>query len=353
MVTRLLTISSSEDTEKIEEAAKLLREDGLVAFPTETVYGIGANALKPEVVARIYEAKGRPSDNPLIVHIGEADWVERYAKDISPVARTLMAAFWPGPLTLIFKKKAIIPKEITGGLDTVAIRLPAHPIAKAIIKASDLPIAAPSANRSGRPSPTKAEHVMEDLHGRIEMVVDGGLADIGLESTVLDLTGDVPMILRPGGITRSMLEEVIGQVAVDAHLKNLDEKEIPRSPGMKYRHYAPRGEMTVYRGHCDYVIEAINDQAIKDQEQGLKVGIIATKENSEAYKGDTVLVIGSKNDPQEIAANLFDVLRKMDTLDMDRIYSEAFIEEELSVATMNRLLKAAGNRVVDLEDGIE
>lgn len=331
-----------------DEAATTLKDGGLVAFPTETVYGIGANALIPEVARKIYAAKGRPSDNPLIVHVGSSADVGKYVAEIPAVAEPLMAAFWPGPLTLIFKKNDRIPDLITGGLDTVALRVPGHPVARGIIQASGLPVAAPSANISGKPSPTTAAHVIEDLSGRVDMIVDGGHAAIGLESTVLDLTGEVPMILRPGGVTKTMLEAVIGPVAFDAHLMNLETKEAPKAPGMKYRHYAPKGQLKVYKGPEDAVIRAINEAMAQAKAQGLTPGVIATKEDAHRYACDTVLVIGSRNDPEEVAANLFRMLREMDTREVDAIFARTFSEEAIGAATMNRLLKAAGNRQIEV-----
>lgn len=329
--------------DKLIYAAEVLKEGGLVAFPTETVYGIGANALEVDVVKRIYEAKGRPSDNPLIVHIGDINDVFNYVKEVPEAATPLMEAFWPGPLTLIFEKNEKIPEAITGGLNTVALRVPSHPIAREIIRLSGLPIAAPSANISGKPSPTDAAHVIEDLSGRVDMIVDGGDANIGLESTVLDMTCKPPMILRPGGVTKAMIEEVIGEVVFDRHMLGVEGKETPRAPGMKYRHYAPKGKLTIYNGDSQLVIDTINTETRKLEATGSKVGVIATDEDKETYVCVNVVTIGSESNPDEIAANLFRVLRKMDALGIDHIFTKAFHEEEIGVATMNRLLKAAGN----------
>lgn len=350
MNTKIIKIESLKDVLLIQEAAKALQEGQLVAFPTETVYGIGANALKIEVVKRIYEAKGRPSDNPLIVHIGGPEEVARYATDIPEVAYPLMARFWPGPLTMIFKKKPLIPDEITGGLKTVGLRVPGHPLARAIIKTSGLPIAAPSANLSGKPSPTEAAHVIEDLMGRVDLIVDGGSADIGLESTVLDMTTTPPMILRPGGVTRAMLEEVIGQVAMDAHLLSHEAAGVPRAPGMKYRHYAPKGQLSVYEGDHEKVIEAIRSAAKEAKAMGKKVGIIVTDETKACFEADSILSIGSHLKPDEVAKNLFRILRAMDQLEMDVILTESYSRDAIGEATMNRLLKAAGNRLYHVGD---
>lgn len=343
METKIIHITSDHDIDLIKEAAMTLKIGGLVAFPTETVYGIGANALDEAIVKKIYEAKCRPSDNPLIVHVGDAEDVEKYVKTISIEAKALMDAFWPGPLTLIFDKNELIPEGITGGLSTVAIRVPAHPIARAIIKASGLPIAAPSANTSGKPSPTIAAHVIEDLDGRVDMIVDGGDATIGLESTVLDLTSNTPMILRPGGITKKMIESVIGPIGIDPHMLGTTEMGVPKSPGMKYRHYAPKGKLTVFNGENHHIISEINKLVSIDLASGHRVGVIATKEDALAYECPTVMIIGSEHNPDEIASNLFKVIRSMDELGVEHIYTKAFHEKEIGVATMNRLLKAAGN----------
>ena len=350
MNTKVLHCTNQNMANIYEEAAKTLKMGGLVAFPTETVYGIGGNALEEEVVRKIYEAKGRPSDNPLIVHVGSSSDVSAYVAEIPKVAEGLMEAFWPGPLTLIFKKNNRIPETITGGLETVALRVPAHPVARGIIKASGLPIAAPSANLSGKPSPTVAKHVIEDLQGRVDMIVDGGDANIGLESTVLDLTQPIPMILRPGGITKDMLSSVIGEVTYDPHLTNARKDEIPKAPGMKYRHYAPEGQLKVYKGKGSLVIDHINEEIAKVTAEGLKAGVIATREDAARYSCETVLVIGSKHDPDEVAANLFRLLREMDEYRVDVIFTRTFSEEAIGAATMNRLLKAAGNRQIELEE---
>lgn len=350
MKTKVLTITEFNKEKVYEEAAMTLTKGGLVAFPTETVYGIGANALDSDVVKKIYKAKGRPSDNPLIVHIGRSDEVIKYVKEVPEKAQILMHAFWPGPLTMIFEKNPCVPDLITGGLSTVAIRVPSHPVALGIIQASGLPIAAPSANISGKPSPTIAKHVIEDLKGRVELIIDGGDATIGLESTVLDMTQETPMILRPGGVTKGMIEAMIGNVAYDPHVLNVEAKEVPRAPGMKYRHYAPQGQVKVYRGKGTAVIEHINKEIEAVVLEGLKAGVITTSEDVLRYKCDVVLTIGSKYNPDEVAANLFRVLREMDALAVDVIFTRTFSEEAIGTATMNRLLKAAGNRQIEIDD---
>ncbi|PKM65707.1 MAG: threonylcarbamoyl-AMP synthase [Firmicutes bacterium HGW-Firmicutes-2] len=343
MDTRILHLTSENQIDLIREAAMTLKIGGLVAFPTETVYGIGANALDTSIVRKIYEAKGRPSDNPLIVHIGDATEVVKYVAEIPEIAIPLMEAFWPGPLTIIFKKNPVIPYAITGGLDTVAIRVPAHPLAREIIRQSGLPIAAPSANISGKPSPTIATHVIEDLSGRIDMIVDGGDANIGLESTVLDVTSEPAMILRPGGVTKAMIEAVVGPVIGNPNDLGLSEEATPKAPGMKYKHYAPKGRLVIYYGSKEKAIEAMNISVQKSVMNHEKVGIIATKEDREAYNCSTVLTIGSEHDAHEIASNLFKILRQMDDLGIEKILTQAFHEKEIGVATMNRLLKAANN----------
>lgn len=349
MYTEIVKIDSKHiDTQAIKRAAELLKQGGLVAFPTETVYGIGANALNQSAIQKIYTAKGRPSDNPLIVHIAYTKDVYKYVENVSQDAIKLMNKFWPGPLTLIFNKKPIVSEFITGGLNTVAIRFPANEIAQAIIAEANLPIAAPSANRSGRPSPTRAKHVIEDLEGLVDMIIDGGKAQIGLESTVLDVTGNEPVILRPGSITKEMLEKEIGQVLIDPALLTGQEKAKPRSPGMKYRHYAPKGQLTVIYGKAEKAIMFINESVKAIKAEGKSVAVIATTEDENLYEADKIMVIGSMNNSNEIASNLFKILRKMDEQGIEFIFTRAFPEEDIGMATMNRLLKAAGNKKICL-----
>ncbi|GKX30616.1 threonylcarbamoyl-AMP synthase [Vallitalea longa] len=337
------------DNNIIVEAAEILKKGQLVAFPTETVYGIGANALDINAVEKIYKAKGRPSDNPLIVHVADKEDVKRYVLNINSTAQKLMDEFWPGPLTLIFEKKDIIPDKITGGLSTVAIRMPSHVIARNIIRSSGLPIAAPSANVSGKPSPTKAEHVINDLSGKVDMIVDGGFCKIGLESTVVDVSESVPTILRPGGVTKEMLEDVIGLVKVDPAIKSNNKDIVPKAPGMKYRHYAPNADLTIFKGETHNVISHINNLVSMEEEKGTKVGIIATKQTQNDFECVNIINIGDKKNPKEIAANLFKVLRDFDDMNVDVIYCEAFSIKDIGTATMNRLMKAAGNKVIDID----
>ncbi len=281
---------------QIREAAKIIKTGGLVAFPTETVYGLGANACDPNASKKIYEAKGRPSDNPLIVHIAEFEDMYQIAEDVPAKAKLLSNAFWPGPLTIIVKKGKAVPYETTGGLDTVAVRMPAHKTALALIRESGCLIAAPSANKSGRPSPTLAAHVKEDLNGRIPLILDGGEVGIGIESTIVDLTEETPMILRPGYITADMLAEKIGTVWTDPAILTKDTSARPKAPGMKYRHYAPKADLIVIEGKKKNVIEKINALTREKQSQGRKVGVIGTDETIGYYQGDRVLTVGSGKD---------------------------------------------------------
>ena len=339
-----------EAMETIQTAAKILQEGGLVAFPTETVYGLGGNGLDSTACEKIYIAKGRPSDNPLILHISEFEELNPIVREISPAAKALMDAFWPGPLTMVFPKSDIVPEKATGGLDTVAVRFPNHPVARAIIKAAGLPIAAPSANSSGKPSPTRASHVEFDLNGKIDMIVDGGAAEWGLESTIVDVSGEVPMILRPGAVTKEMMEEVVGKVEIDPAILQKPAADLkPKAPGMKYTHYSPKAEVVLVKGETTAVVDEINRLAAEDMAQGFKTGVMATEETKDLYKADIVLSLGSRNRPEEIGANLFKYLRKFDFLGAERVYSEVFSEEGEGMAIMNRLNKAAGYQTIDLD----
>lgn len=332
-----------EDKE-LEKACNILKNGGLVAFPTETVYGLGGDALSPEAANRIYTAKGRPSDNPLIVHIADMDSLYDVAAQISQKAIALAEEFWPGPLTMIFQKKEKVPMSTTGGLNTVAVRMPVHPVAAALIRHSGVYIAAPSANTSGRPSPTKAEHVIEDMNGRIDMILDGGQVGIGIESTILDMTEDVPVILRPGYVTKAMLEEVIGRVNIDPAIVALEPKKnvIAKAPGMKYRHYAPKGQLTIIEGDMAQVIEKINALVREKVREKKKVAVVATEESKDFYECGEVYSIGSRKNEGSIAAGLYDILRQMDHIGAEYIYAESFTEDKLGQAIMNRMLKAAG-----------
>lgn len=333
----------------LEQAAQLLRDGELVAFPTETVYGLGADALNEEAAAKIYSAKGRPSDNPLIVHISNQNQVAELAEEIPETARILMEQFWPGPLTLIFKKKAVVPSSTTGGLQTVALRMPEHKVARRLIEMSGVFIAAPSANVSGRPSPTCAEHVYEDLQGRIPMILDGGPVGIGIESTIIDVTSDIPTILRPGYITEEMLRKAVGSVETDqAVLEPMKEGIQPKAPGMKYRHYAPKAELTLVEGPMENVIRHINRCIADNTDRGLITGVIACEETRDSYTGGRVLSVGSREDEASIARTLYHILREFDHMKVDVIYGEVLMEQNLGKAIMNRLRKAAGYKVIRL-----
>lgn len=339
------------DAEVIAQASAILKRGGLVAFPTETVYGLGGDGLLPSAAKKIYEAKGRPSDNPLIVHIADKQMVWELAQTVPASAQRLMDAFWPGPMTLILPKKDIVPSATTGGLDTVAIRCPSHPVARALITQSGICIAAPSANRSGRPSPTKAEHVIEDLNGRIDMIIDSGAVEIGLESTIIDVTGEIATILRPGYVTQKMILTVLDEVAVDPAIleEHANENLVAKAPGMKYKHYAPKGALTLVEGADLTVVSAkINELVAQDVAAGKKAAVIATQESKARYQAPIVLTMGCRSDSASVAHECFSILREMDTLGVDVIYCESFEREALGQAIMNRLLKAAGYRVLRL-----
>lgn len=330
--------------EELKEASAVIRSGGVVAFPTETVYGLGGDATNPEASRKIYAAKGRPSDNPLIVHIADFSQLRNIVAEVPQEAEKLAEAFWPGPLTMILRKNDVIPYETTGGLDTVAIRMPSHPVARAFLQDSGCMIAAPSANTSGRPSPTTAQHVWGDLHGKIEILLDGGPVGIGIESTIVDLSEERPMILRPGFITQEMLSAVLGDVGVDPGLASENSKQPPKAPGMRYRHYAPKAALTLVEGTMEEVISKINALTREAQAMGKSVGVLATEENKDRYVADHVIVIGQRQDEAEIARHLFDVLRQFDDLQVDLIYSESFVAAGVGQAIMNRLLKAAGHK---------
>lgn len=348
MQTKLIKIDADDpNKEDMREAAEIIRSGGLVAFPTETVYGLGANALDPEASKRIYAAKGRPSDNPLIVHISRFEELLSIAKEVPPQAKKLADAFWPGPLTMIVWKNEKVPYETTGGMDTVAIRMPNHPVALALIDESGCMIAAPSANTSGKPSPTEAGHVALDLDGKIPMILDGGPVGIGIESTIIDLTEKVPMILRPGYITKEMLEEVLGEeVRIDPGIIAADSTKKPKAPGMKYKHYAPKADLVLVEGEQEAVVAKINALVREKQAAGLKVGVVATDETESLYQADYVVTIGARSDEDAIARHLYKILREFDDWNVDAIYSESFSTPRIGQAIMNRLMKAAGHQVI-------
>lgn len=331
------------DMQVIQKAGEIIKQGGLVAFPTETVYGLGANALDEEAAKKTYAAKGRPSDNPLIVHIAEYSALGKIAVDIPAGTDALAEHFWPGPLTMIFKKSEVVPYGTTGGLDTVAVRMPSDTIARELILASGGYVSAPSANTSGRPSPTRAEHVAEDLSGRIEMILDSGSVEIGLESTILDMTVEPPMILRPGAITADMLEDVIGMVSIDETILGAESEKAPKAPGMKYRHYAPKAKLTIVEGNIREEVLAIRQMVYDAIGDKKKVGIIATEETVAYYSNGIIKNIGSRENEKSIAKNLYAVLREFDSEEVDEIYSESFAMKGIGNAIMNRLEKAAGH----------
>ena len=346
MDTRLFSINPKEiDKEALRKAGQIIKDGGLVAFPTETVYGLGGDALNKQSSQKIYAAKGRPSDNPLIVHICCMEDLEAIVKEVPDKARALAEAFWPGPLTMIFEKSDVVPFETTGGLSTVAVRMPKDPIALSFIKESGGYVAAPSANISGKPSPTVAKYVMEDMAGRINAVIDGGEAVIGLESTIVDLTGEIPMILRPGYITKEMLLTVLEKVDEDKTMMQGDTGEKPKAPGMKYRHYAPKGTLTIISGTGENVVERINQLTCEAMKQNKKTGIIATSENVPFYRADVIKNAGNRDNEETIAKELYRILREFDDEEVEVIYSEAFEENGIGQAIMNRLLKAAGHHI--------
>lgn len=334
--------------EEIEAAAEIIRRGGLLGIPTETVYGLGANGLNTEAVTHIFEAKGRPQDNPLILHIPDVSWLTRYCRNIPPAAYRLAERFWPGPLTMILQRRSNVPNVTTGGLDTVGIRCPNHPVTLAIIEAAQVPVAAPSGNLSGRPSPTCARHMEEDMDGRIDGIVDGGPCGVGVESTIIDLTCPVPRLLRPGGLPLESLREVLGEVAVDrAVVAPLSAGERPKAPGMKYRHYAPKAPVTVVTGDSRRTARYIR------RNLGEHTGVIAFSEYVEDFPGCIVHDMGSVQDKGEQARRVFDALRTFDDTDVTAIFAQCPSEDGLGLAIANRLKKAAGFQVVDLGEGEE
>lgn len=354
MKTKIVTIGKSDSQgsseEKLAAAGDIIRQGGLVAFPTETVYGLGGDALNPESSKKIYKAKGRPGDNPLIIHIADLAALDRIVREIPGKARQLADAFWPGPLTMIFRKAAVVPKETTGGLDTVAVRMPSHPVARLFIRKAGGYVAAPSANLSGKPSPTLAKYVMQDMDGRIDMIIDADGVEIGLESTIVDVTGEVPTILRPGYITQQMLSGVVGETDMDVTIYDSDSTQAPKAPGMKYRHYAPKGQLVIVEGEPQKVIQYINEQTALHEADKKRTGIIGTQESVSWYRASSIKNAGSRNDARAVARQLYTFLREFDDENIDYIYAESFAEafadKGFGQAVMNRLLKAAGHQVV-------
>lgn len=350
MITKYcITDNNSIDETIIKEAGEIIKKGGLVAFPTETVYGLGGDGLNPESSKKIYAAKGRPSDNPLIIHIADINDLQRITARVPQVAMLLADKYWPGPLTMIFEKADCVPYETTGGLETVAVRFPSHPVAKAFIKAAGGFVAAPSANLSGRPSPTHGEHVRQDMDGRIEMIIDAGPCEIGLESTIIDCTGEYPMLLRPGYVSYDMLAKEMERLDKDPAVFGGDTSTVPKAPGMKYRHYAPKGQLTIVSGTEEKVCEYIVKQ-IKDKPEGLRIGVISCSDSIQNYSSaDYVADIGQRGDEMTIASRLFDILRSFDEENIDIIFSEEFDTPQMGMAIMNRLIKAAGHQIVRVE----
>lgn len=349
MKTEIVKIDEEQiDQEAIARAGEILKRGGLVAFPTETVYGLGGDALNENSSRLIYAAKGRPSDNPLIVHITNMEALKKIVTEIPPAARKLAERYWPGPLTMIFHKSNAVPLATTGGLDTVAVRMPSHKTARAMIDAAGGYIAAPSANRSGRPSPTVARYVIEDLDGLVDMIIDGGEVNIGLESTIIDLTGEVPTILRPGYVTQDMLTETLGLVDVDRTILDANSRQAPKAPGMKYRHYAPKGNLSIVEGEPERVVSYINERISALQKEGRKTGVIATDETVARYHGDDIKSVGSRRDEEVIARHLFRILREFDDDNVEVMFTESFETAGIGQAIMNRLLKAAGHQVIQV-----
>ncbi|MEM3565899.1 MAG: L-threonylcarbamoyladenylate synthase [Candidatus Bathyarchaeia archaeon] len=332
----------------IHEAACIIRNGGLVAFPTETVYGLGADALNAKAVLALFKAKRRPLDNPPIVHVGKFEDVYKLVKEVPAKAEILMKTFWPGPLTLVFRRSSIVPNVTVAGLDTIAVRMPKHNVALALIRECGCPIAAPSANLAGKPSPTTAEHVLEDLDGRIDAVLDAGPTRIGVESTVLDMTVDPPQILRPGGTPREALEAVIGKV--ELHPVAVAEKKLmvekARSPGMKHRHYAPKAKLIVVEGELSATVKKVAELVNRYKRQNMKVGVLATDETASLYMADVVKSLGSRSRLDVVAKNLFRLLREFDVEGANVIIAEGVPTEGLGLAVMNRLRKASGYRIV-------
>ena len=337
-----------KDIKFMEEAAEVIRAGGIVAFPTETVYGLGANALNEESVKKIFIAKGRPQDNPLIVHVSSKD-ISSLVKEVPPIAQKLIDKFWPGPLTVILEKKDIIPNVTSANLNTIGIRMPNSEIALKLIELAERPIAAPSANISGRPSPTEVERCVEDLNGRVDYIIGGESSDIGVESTIVDCTVNPPLVLRPGGITLEMLKEINPEIELDKALKSKPNDDFkPKAPGMKYKHYAPNAHLKIIKGKNEKTIEIINEIVENYIEKGNDVAILTTNENLNKFNNGKVISLGSENDLKEIAKNLFEALRKCDDLGVQYILCQGFEENGVGLAIMNRLNKAAGYDILEV-----
>lgn len=338
----------NKDIKFIEEAGAIIRDGGTVAFPTETVYGLGANALDEEAVKKIFIAKGRPQDNPLIVHVCSKN-ISELVKEVPEVAQRMIDKFWPGPLTIILEKNDIIPNMTSANLNTVGIRMPSSEIALKLIELSKRPIAAPSANISGRPSPTEVERCIEDLNGKVDYIIGGESSNIGVESTIIDCTVNPPLVLRPGGITLEMLKEIDSNIEIDSALKSKPTENFkPKAPGMKYRHYAPKAHLKIIKGKNEKTIEIINEILENYIEKGNDVAILTTDENLNKFNSGKVISLGSENNLNEIAKNLFETLRKCDDLGVQHILCQGFEEKGVGLAIMNRLNKAAGYDILEV-----
>lgn len=349
METKVAIVNDLEkDLIYIKEAAETIKNGGIVAFPTETVYGLGANALDENAVKKIFIAKGRPQDNPLIVHVANTN-IDNLVEEVPEIAKKMMDKFWPGPITIIMKKKNIIPNVTSANLDTIGIRMPNNKIALKLIELSNTPIAAPSANISGRPSPTDIERCIEDLSGRVDFIIGGEKSNVGLESTIVDCTVNPPMVLRPGGITLEMLREIEPKIEIDKAIMQKPRDDFkPKAPGMKYRHYAPNAKVKIIKGDRKKTVEKINEMVHNYIDEGKKVGILSSKENASCYKLGDVFILGSKENLSEVAQNLFEALRSLDDNKVDIILAEAYDEEGVGLAIMNRLQKSAGFDIISV-----
>ena len=340
--------NASEDEKEIQEAAEIIKNAGTVVFPTETVYGLGADGLNSEAVKKIFEAKGRPQDNPLIIHVSSKD-LNLYAEEVPQIANKLVEKFWPGPLTIILKKKDIVPNETSASLDSIGIRMPNNEIALKLIELSETTIAAPSANISGRPSPTDLQRCVEDLDGKVDCILGGEQSDIGVESTIVDCTVNPPLVLRPGGVTLEMLREIDPNINIDPAIMKKPEPNLkPKAPGMKYRHYAPKAKVTIVSGNKKNTIEKIKEMVHYNIEKKKKVCILTVDENEKEYSEGIKISLGSLNDLSTVARNLFETLRKCDDIGADVVFAESFEQKGVGIAIMNRLNKAAGFDIVEV-----
>ncbi len=343
MNTEYLSVKNAADEDKLRRAADIIRAGGLVAIPTETVYGLGASALIDEAVAKIFQVKGRPQDNPLIIHVHGAEALEKWCENVPSAAYELAEKFWPGPLTMVLEKKACVPERVTAGMSTVGVRCPDHPATLKIIELAGVPIAAPSANISGKPSPTKADHVRHDIDGMVDAIVDGGDCRVGLESTIIDLSVTPPRLLRPGGVSLEQLREILGEVSVDAAVyRKLEAGEQPKAPGMKYRHYSPRARVTILEGNTENVAAYVN--ANRDE----RTAVLCFDGEETLFDVPFCLSYGDPEKPETLAEKLFACLRELDREDIDRIYSRCPPKEGVGLAVYNRLSKAAGNTVIEV-----